>query len=75
MIGRDRTTISGVVPGRYRLYAFDGPGGWSVQQQPEVLKALEDHAPLVEVGEGETVQATAEPIEASELKEALDAAQ
>jgi len=75
MIGGDRTTISGVVPGRYRLFAFEGAAGWGVQQQPDVLKALEGHAPLVEVGEGETVQAAAEPIEAGKIEKALEDAE
>jgi len=68
-------TLYGVVPGRYRLFAFDGAAGWTLQQQPEVLKVLESRAQLVEVGEGETVQATAEPIEAGVIKEAADEGQ
>jgi len=43
--------------------------------QPDVLKALEGHAPLVEVGEGETVQAAAEPIEAGKIEKALEDAE
>ena len=67
--------IYGVVPGRYRLFAFAGGTNWTMQQLPEVLKALESHGQLVDVGEGDTVQATAELIDAGQLKEAADEAQ
>lgn len=67
-----QATIQRVVPGRYRLFALNGTEGWSLQQHlPEVLKALEAHAQLVEVAEGQTVQATPELIQADQLKEAL----
>ena len=70
--GSGQATLAGVVPGRYRLFAFDAPPRWDLQELPEVLAALESHAQLVEVGEGQTVQATAEPITADQLKEALE---
>ena len=70
--GGGQATLTGVVPGRYRLFAFDGPPRWDLQQLPDVLGALEGHAQAVEVGEGQTVQVTAEPIESGLLKEALD---
>jgi len=70
--GGGQATLQGVVPGRYRLYAFDAPPRWDLQELPEVLGALENRAQLIEVGEGQTVQVTAEPIEAARLKEALD---
>ena len=73
--GSGHTTLYGVVPGRYRLFAFDAPHSGNLQELTEVLGALEAHAQLVEVGEGQTVQATAEPIEADQLKEALEEAQ
>jgi hypothetical protein len=69
------TTIPGIIPGRYRLFAFDTAEVWSLQQRPEVLKALESHAQAIEVGEGDTAQATVDPVEASNLEEALQAAQ
>ncbi len=70
--GGGQATLQGVVPGRYRLYAFDAPPRWNLQELPEVLGALENRATLIEVGEGQTVQVTAEPIDAAQLKEALD---
>ncbi|HXN49162.1 MAG TPA: carboxypeptidase-like regulatory domain-containing protein, partial [Bryobacteraceae bacterium] len=70
--GTGQAMLQGVVPGRYRLYAFNAPPQWNLQELPEVLGALENRAQLIEVGEGQTVQVTAEPIEASQLKEALD---
>jgi len=70
--GGGQATLTGVVPGRYRLFAFDAPPRWDFQELPEVLEALGNRAQLVEVGEGQTVQVTAEPIEAGQLKEALD---
>jgi hypothetical protein len=68
-------TMYGVVPGRYRLFAFDTAPRWDLQELPEVLGTLASHAQLVEVGEGQTVEATAEPIRAERLKEALEEAQ
>jgi hypothetical protein len=70
-----QTTIRRVVPGRYRLFAFGGAVNWGLLQQPEALKALEGRGSLVEVGEGETVQATAEPIAGGDLERALQDAQ
>jgi hypothetical protein len=70
-----QAVISGVVPGRYRLYAFESAEAQSLVQQPEVLKVLESHAQTVEVGEGETVPATAAPISAAELASAVEQAQ
>ncbi len=70
-----QATIYGVVPGRYRLFAFDGNVRWTLQQLEEVLKALEGRSELVEVGEGETVRATAERIKTSQLAEAIEEAQ
>ena len=65
-----QATIPNIVPGRYRLFAFDSADPSSVLQRPEVLKALESRAQVVEVGEGETVQASADLIEAREIEEA-----
>ncbi len=70
-----QTTMYGVVPGRYRLFAFAAAPRWDLQQLTEVLGALASRGQLVEVGEGQTVEATAEPIEAGQLKEALEEAQ
>ncbi len=78
--GLDRTltgngngvTFRRVAPGRYLLFAFEAGDGSTLQLRPGVLKALESRAQRVEVAEGETVQATAEPIEARQLKAALD---
>jgi hypothetical protein len=68
-------TFKRVPPGRYLLFAFDAGDGSTPQLQPDVLKALEARAQRVEVAEGETVQVTAEPIEARQLKVALEEAQ
>ncbi len=67
------TTISGVIPGRYRLYAFTAADTWN--QGPDVLKVLEGHSQLVDVGEGDTVQASAEPIDTDEVDDAIKEAQ
>jgi hypothetical protein len=68
-------TIGGVVPGRYRLIALDRDPGWVMAQLPEVLKALEGHSEVVDVGEGQTVQATVELTESDRLKDAIAEAQ
>jgi hypothetical protein len=78
--GLDRTmtgngsgvTFKGVAPGRYLLFAFEAGEGTIFEPQPDVLKALEGRAQRVEVGEGETVQATADLIGSSQLKVALE---
>ena len=69
--GGGQATIRHVVPGRYRLFALDKTFDWSLQHLPGLVKALEDRAQLVEVVEGQTVQAKAELIEADQLKEVL----
>ena len=78
LISGDRggqTTMGGILPGRYRLFALDTAEGWKYLQQPEVLKALESHSQSVEVAEGETARATADLIEAGDLERAVQEAQ
>ena len=78
LISGDRggqTTMGGILPGRYRLFALDTAEGWKYLQKPEVLKALESHSQSVEVAEGETARATADLIEAGDLERAVQEAQ
>jgi hypothetical protein len=51
--------LTGIAPGRYRLYAASGMEGSALQQNPRVLKALEGRATSVELvaGARSTVQA------------------
>jgi hypothetical protein len=51
-------TLTGIEPGKYRLYAFAGIEPWAMQQNPGVLKALEDRGVQLDVEEG--AQATTE---------------
>jgi hypothetical protein len=71
----EQATLPRVVPGRYHLFALNGSVRSIWHHLPEFVNALGDHAQLVEVSEGQTVQATPERIEADQLKEALEEAE
>jgi hypothetical protein len=45
-------TLTGIEPGKYRLYAFAGIEPSAVQQNPGVLKVLEDRGVRLDVEEG-----------------------
>ena len=67
-----QTIMPGVVPGRYRVFAFETIQGWEMLQRPDALKALESRGQSVDVAEGETVQAALDVIAAGVLDEVLD---
>ena len=69
--GGDHFTLTGLEPGRYRLYAFAGIEPSAVQQNPGVLKALEDRGVRLDVEEGARATAQVQIIPIGELLQAI----
>jgi hypothetical protein len=69
--GSGHFTLTGIEPGKYRLYAFAGIEPWAMQQNPGVLKALEDHGVQLDLEEGAHATAEVQIIPIGELLQAI----
>ena len=67
MMGGSQLEIGGLPPGRYRLLATDAPNLWTLQQRPDLLKAIESSTQGIDVPEGGHVSATVEVVPREEL--------
>jgi hypothetical protein len=61
-----------LAPGRYRVFATDGPNPWLILQRPDWLRALESRSAGIDVPEGGRVSTTLEPIPREELMHVLE---
>jgi len=66
-----RFSLTGIAPGRYRLYAASGMEGSALQQNPRVLKALEGRATSVELEAGARSTVQAQLISGEEIVQAF----
>jgi hypothetical protein len=64
-------SMTGIAPGRYRLYAASGMEGAALQQNPRVLKALEGRAARVELEAGARSTVQAQLISGEEIMQAF----
>ncbi len=64
-------TLTGLEPGKYRLYAFAGIEPSAVQQNPGALRALEDRGVRLEVEEGAQATTQVQIIPIGELLQAI----
>jgi hypothetical protein len=64
-------SLTGIAPGRYRLYAASGMEGLALQQNPRVLKALEGRATSVELEAGARSTVQAQLISGEEIVQAF----
>jgi hypothetical protein len=71
MTGGSQLDIGGLPPGRYRLLATDAPNLWTLQQRPDLLKAIESSTQGIDVPEGGRVSATVEAVSREELLRAV----
>ena len=69
--GGGHFTLTGLEPGKYRLYAFAGIEPSAVQQNPGVLKPLEDRGVRLKVEEGAQATAQVQIIPIGELLQAI----
>jgi hypothetical protein len=69
--GSGHFTLTGIEPGKYRLYAFTGVEPWAMQQNPGVLKALENRGVQLDVEEGAQAKTEVQIIPISELLQAI----
>jgi hypothetical protein len=63
--------ISGIEPGKYRLYGLAGPEPWAVQQSFGVLRAIADRGIQVDLEEGAQATAQVATIPIEELSRAI----
>ena len=61
-----------LAPGRYRLFATDGPNPWLILQRPDWLQALESRCAAIDLPEGGHVSTTVETIPREELMRVLE---
>jgi hypothetical protein len=66
-----RFSLTGIAPGRYRLYAASGMEGSALQQNPRVLKALEGRATRVELEAGARSTVQTQLISGEEIVQAF----
>jgi hypothetical protein len=64
-------SLTGIAPGRYRLYAASGMEGLALQQNPRVLKALEGRSTSVELEAGARSTVQAQLISGEEIVQAF----
>jgi hypothetical protein len=64
-------SLTGITPGRYRLYAASGMEGAALQQNPRVLKALEGRATSIELEAGARSTVQAQLISGEEIMQAF----
>jgi hypothetical protein len=69
--GSGHFTLTGIEPGKYRLYAFAGVEPWSMQQNPAALKALENRGVQLDVEEGAQATTEVQIIPIGELLQAI----
>jgi hypothetical protein len=70
-VGEDNHFRFSAEPGRYRLYSFGGIAPGMIEQNAQVLKAIEDRSAQVEAEEGDHIMVQVQIIPAEELKKAL----
>jgi hypothetical protein len=71
-MGTGRIEFAGLAPGRYRVFATDGPNAWPILQRPDWLQALESRSTAIDIPEGGKVSATVEMIPREELLRVLE---
>ena len=69
--GGGHFTLTGIEPGKYRLYALAGIEPWAMQQNPGVLKALEDRGVQLDLEEGAQATTEVQIIPIGELLQAI----
>jgi len=69
--GGGHFTLTGLEPGKYRLYAFAGIEPGVMQQNPGVLMALEDRGVQLDLGEGAQATTEVQIIPIGELLQAI----
>jgi len=70
-MGTGRIEFGAMPPGRYRVFAIDGPDPWPILQRPEWLQALASHSTAIDLPEGGRVSTTVEITTREELMRAL----
>ena len=71
-VNRDgRFELSGLQPGRYRVFAMETANPYAITAEPELLKAIESRGQSIDVAEGDSAKVAPEIISAEELKRLL----
>jgi hypothetical protein len=63
--------LTGLTPGKYRIYAFEPTSAGMDMRNPDLLDKLSTHAESLDIGEGAVVTAHPKLITAQQIEEAL----